>query len=323
MRFQRRAIIAALVLVMAAAITGGTLFLSGDGEPCAPSTPGAPATAKIAFASNRDGNYEIYVMNADGSGQTRLTNLPRAPREAIPLDSPAWSPDGSRIAFVSESNEAAIGGIHVMNADGSCQTKLIDTAHNPAWSPDGSRIAFGSFHDFNYELYWMNADGSGQTRLLDVGEQSHFAWSPDGKRIAFATDRYSCPGTRPCDRNNEIHVMNADGSGLRRLTDNPASDHQPAWSPDGSRSAFSTFRDDPIAGEIYVMNADGSSPTRLTDNPANDFNPAWSPDGSRIAFSSDRDGNYELYWMNADGSGQTRLTDNPADDRLPAWSPAP
>jgi hypothetical protein len=130
--------------------------------------------------------------------------------------------------------------------------------------------------------------------------------------IAFASNR---------DGNWEIYVMNADGSGVTRLTNNPADDRVPSWSPDGRRIAFDSKRDGNY--EIYVMNADGSGQTNLTNNPADDYMPSWSPDGRRIAFDSKRDGNYEIYVMNADGSGVTRLTNNPAFDCCPAWSPAP
>jgi type II secretory pathway pseudopilin PulG len=126
-------------------------------------------------------------------------------------------------------------------------------------------------------------------------------------RIAFISDR---------DGNDEIYVMNADGSGVTRLTNNPAYDGWPAWSPDGRRIAFASNRDG--NPEIYVMNADGSGVTRLTNNPADDWAPSWSPDGRRIIFVSNRDGNYEIYVMNSDGSGVTRLTNNPARDVWPA-----
>ena len=133
-------------------------------------------------------------------------------------------------------------------------------------------------------------------------------------RIAFDSDR---------DGNFEVYVMNTDGSGLTRLTSNPAGDGSPAWSPDGTRIAFVSDRDGNF--EVYVMNADGSGLTRLTDDPASDDSPAWSPDGSRIAFHSDRDGNSEVYVMNADGTGLTRLTNNLNRDGFwgIAWSPAP
>ncbi|HJX61829.1 MAG TPA: hypothetical protein VJ578_04595, partial [Dehalococcoidia bacterium] len=122
------------------------------------------------------------------------------------------------------------------------------------------------------------------------------------------------------DGNAEIYVMNADGSGQTRLTNEPATDNLPSWSPDGSRIAFSSTRDG--NAEVYVMNADGSGQARLTNNPAYDNEAHWSPDGSKIAFSTDRDGNGEIYVMNADGSGQTNLTNDPAGDGSgPTWSP--
>jgi TolB protein len=119
--------------------------------------------------------------------------------------------------------------------------------------------------------------------------------------------------------NNEIYVMNGDGSELINLTNDPSDDDLPAWSPDGTRIVFCTTRDGNY--EIYVMNADGSDKTNLSDNPSEDCSSSWSPDGTKITFASDRDGNNEIYVMNADGSGQTRLTDNPAFDMFPSWAP--
>ncbi len=130
-------------------------------------------------------------------------------------------------------------------------------------------------------------------------------------KIAFVSDR---------DGNFEIYVMNADGSGVTRLTNHRGRDVSPAWSPDGRRIAFASKRDG--NWEIYVMNADGTGVTRLTDHHRGDrTTPAWSPDGRRIAFASNLDGFWEIYVMNADGSGVTRLTDHTEEDRHPAWSP--
>ncbi len=262
------------------------------------------AAGKIAFVSTRDGNHEIYVMNADGSGQTRLTT------DSGRDGNPAWSPDGKRIAFSRDRDDNV--DIYVMNADGSGLTRLTyDAARDqlPAWSPEGTRIAFQAGRDGIGQIYVMNADGSEQNNLTDSPDwEGYPAWSPDG-RIAIASTR---------DRNCDVYVVNADGSGLTRLTTDPADDRYAAWSPDGRRIAFTSDRDGNL--EIYVMNADGTGLTRLTRDPSQDQAPSWSLDGKRIAFTSWRDGNAEIYVMNADGSGLVRLTTNPATDQSPSWS---
>ena len=248
----------------------------------------SPESSRIAFSSNRDGDHEIYVMNADGSGSTQLTNSPGDDW------TPAWSPDGSRIAF--SSNRDGDLDIYVMNADGSGSTQLTNNPGDdwtPRWSPDGSRIAFSSNRDGDLDIFVMNADGSGSTQLTNnPGDDLSPAWSPDGSRIAFSSNR---------DGDLDIFVMNADGSRSIRLTSNPGDDLSPAWSPDGSRIALDSYRDGDW--KIYVMNADGSRSIRLTSNPGDDLSPAWSPDGSRIAFHSYRSGDPEIYVM--------RLNDQP------------
>jgi Tol biopolymer transport system component len=262
---------------------------------------------QIAFTSNRDGNDEIYIMNADGTGVTRLTDNPASDGEV------SWSPDGSKIAFTSVRDGNI--DIYVMNADGTHETRLTNhTAVDqlPCWSPDGSKITFTSTRDGNYEIYVMNADGTNVTRLTnDPATDYRTSWSPDGSKIAFESDR---------TENYEIHVMNSDGTGVTRLTDNPASDGEVSWSPDGSKIAFVSTRDGNY--EIYVMNADGTNVSRLTNNTAIDWSPSWSPDSSKIVFMSERDGNQEIYIINADGSMQTRITSNEVNDKIPSWGGA-
>ena len=267
--------------------------------------------AQIAFCSYDGHDDEIYVMNADGSGRTNVTN------NSAGDSPPAWSPDGGRIAF--RSHDGSDWEIYVMDADGSGQTALTSNSvddYDPAWSPDGSRIAFsshdGSDNGGGYGIGVMNADGSGQTLLTSIYDWSP-TWSPDGSRIAFS---------RSEGGSYDIWVMNADGSGQTNLTSDSEWDGRPAWSPDGSKIAFGSR---PGAyDEIYVMNADGSAQTPLTNNSVRDQYPAWSPDGSRIAFSRWWDGSpSNIYVMNADGSGQTQLTNNPAYDHQPAWCPGP
>ena len=259
-------------------------------------------------ANRQDGATPVAVGGAvEGTVNYQLTDNSAADW------GPAWSPDGSRIAFASD-RDGGDAELHVMNADGSGTVQLTNNSHGdgePAWSPDGSRIAFTSGPD-PWELYVMNADGSGVVQLTN---NSHGdwgpAWSPDGSQIAFTSYR---------DGDPEIYVMNADGSGVVQLTDNSYSSEDPAWSPDGSRIAFTSNRGGNRT-EIYVMNADGSGVVQLTDNSHWDEHPAWSPDGSRIAFSAAADGDWEIHVMNADGSGVVQLTDNSHWDEHPAWSP--
>ncbi len=267
-------------------------------------TPNPVVNGKIAFISLRDAgvsnNWEIYVMNADGSNQINITNNEKSDIQ------PTWSPDGTRIAFAS-TRDILNEDIYVMNADGSNPTRLTTHPQNdkcPAWSPDGSKIAFTSGRDGNFQIYVMNADGSSQTRLThnSAAADSGPAWSPDGARIAFV--RYPTDSTA-----GEIYVMNADGSNEIRLTDTPGRRNEaPVWSPDGSKIAFDSNRTNNT--EIYVMNSDGSSQTALFNNPYTDSGPEWSPDGAKIAFTSNRDGHQAVYVMNADGSNQIGLTSN-------------
>ncbi len=264
-------------------------------------------SSQLAFRTNRDGNWEIYIMNADGSDQTNLTS------NAADDQFPAWSPDGQQIAFDS-NRQKKDNDIFIMNADGSGIRNLTDRHEKdtvPTWSPDGTQIAFVSARKGNWEVFKMGINGGDAVDLSNSSAEDFTpAWSPDGRRILFHSNR---------DGNFEIYVMNADGTNIQRLTNNNADDFAPAWSPDGQHVTFQSNRDGDI--EIYTMNTDGSNVVQLTDNKVDDTNPDWSPDGTQIAFASNRDGNFEVYVMNADGSNQRRITNNPANDSSPTWRP--
>ena len=318
-RRWRAVALVAVILVALLLVTPAFTFGIGDrllaliestpARPEVQSPVWSPDGRRIAFVSRRDGRA-LYVMNADGSGLRIVARVQR-------FATPTWSPDGRRIVFQGWGD----GNVYVVNADGSGQRTLARRGNAPAWSPDGRRIAFA----ITGTLYVVNADGSGHrtlTRLGRDGGVATLAWSPDGRKLLFLLEHPSAPGCGYCFH---LFVLNADGSGLRDLTQGisggfgtPASD--PVWSPDGRMLAFVRLN---TRHGVYVVNADGSGVRNLTPKPRGAVYaaPAWSPDGRKIAFAGERDGNSEIYLMNADGSGQRNLTSDLAYDGDPSWSP--
>ena len=329
-----------VILVAGLLIVLTALFLKGHPKEPGKTTsvPGATAfpvvstntPGRIAFVSERDGNPEIYVMDVDGSNQTRLTHN----FTEIKDDFPNWSPDGRKIAFVS--NRDGNPEIYVMDADGRHQTNLTNNKTGdfyPVWSPDGTKMAFASDRDGYAQLYVMNVDGSDATLIpntqLDSGQYNSFgnsyigislsyshdpgiSWSPDGRQLVYSSERSG---------RSRIYIVElSDGSNSTlSAEDSFGREFDPDWSPDGKKIAF--YSDRGSASQIYLMSTDGSNQTLLTnkEDPAS-ISPSWTADGSKLVFQSERDGSFEIFVINVDGTGLTRLTTNQAQDRNPDWA---
>ena len=271
----------------------------------------SPDGRRIAFVSRRDGNSEVYVMNADGSGKRNLT------RDRASDDYPTWSPDGRRIAFLRGRLTAIrvpgrgvrrryLYHLYVVNADGSGLRRLTRNRRGPG-IPRSAGLVTGRADDLLRALPRQHRrERSAEAPVHTVDRRLVARRAAD--RLRGPQWLYGGAKPGPCcyAAHSDIYVMNADGSGIRKLTHNAAYNAEPAWSPDGRKIAFRSTRNG--NRDIYVMNADGSGKRNLTRNPAQDGRPSWSPDGRRIAFVSNRDGRLEAHVMNADGSGQRSLT---------------
>ncbi len=325
----------------------------------------ATASNLIAFVSTRDDPNpltcgqtgkpacvaNIYVMNPDGSGVTRLTNN-TASNPAVNTD-PNWSPTGTRLAFVS--NRDGNDEIYAMDANGANVTRLTtnNTADgHPAYSSDGNLIAFETNRGGNYQIFTMNTDGSNQQavpKIADAKAQDrHPIWLPGClQRIVFASNRADASSTGT--PNYFVYSVDADGSNLSKMTQQPTSVVPPTGLPAGTNVmddfpaysglpaairqtgpgqcctpavAFDSTRDTQKPGneQVYLMRVDGSRVTRMTFTASSDRRPAPSPDGTQIAFESNRSGQYQIWVMNTDGFGQRSISSGPGNDFQPIWS---
>ena len=294
------------VLGAALALLVSITMGSGPAEATFPGQNG-----KIAFARGGD----VWTMDPDGTDQTNLTNTPSDTQERyLHEDSPAFSPDGTEIAFVREDFDDNSRGraVWVMNADGSGQRRLMDEAlfayvSSPNWSPDGEEVAFFGDAAGGRGIFAARADGSGLREVVsfDGQEYGHLAWSPDGDRFAMVGFGFD---------DNGIYVASADGSGPPERIVRYGEAEQPSWSPDGERIAAADgggqFDDGQQWYDIYAVDPDGSDFTRLTETDEEwtyAMDPAWSPDGGKIAFvykSDDRADLSGVYTMDPDGSDQ-------------------
>lgn len=278
----------------------------------------SPRGRRVAFVSSRDGNEEIYVVRADGSGPTRLSRGGGMDRD------PAFSADGEAVFHWGDRNRPDVPGneprLFRASVAGGEPVRLaeeIPGPRTPAVAPHGGTVLVESYRGgpAGFALVAMDSDGTNVRSLVaDTLDATSAAWLPDGERIVFRSER---------DGNADLYAVGADGSGLTRLTDDPATDGTAPWggpvvSPDGERVAFVSDRNGDR--EIYVMALDGSELARVTRSEAMDSYPTFSPDGDRIAFASDRDGDFDIYTIGVDGSGLARVTDHPASDTDPDWA---
>ncbi len=275
---------------------------------------GSKASTDLVFVSSRDGDYAIFGMAADGSDQHRLTKERGDPSTPAGLQyqvDPAWSPDGTKIAFASERKGSF--DIFVMNADGTGSMRLTSSSADdryPSWSPDGKRIAFARSADGGH-IWVMSADGKGAKRVTDdLAPEDEPAWSPDGSTIAYVR---RTPGTGI----REIWLVGTDGRKRHALTAVQGEATGPSWSPDGVLVGFSANRSGTGFG-IFTIRSDGKKLRSVVAGTDDAVEPAFSPDGKSIAYYA----NGAINVRGSDGR-VVELTDPADNSSSPAWKPTP
>ena len=231
--------------------------------------------SKIAFAANKDGERELYVMDPDGSNVKRITNN-TVPGHAPTEKNPSWSADGSKLMYISDPEFHGWMSIFITDIEGKKHKRITGKPRSKdasTWgahiSPDGSKAAFVSKRTSNWELYVINTDGTGIRNISNSNEDEDSpSWSPDSKRIVYSADKGG---------KSNIYIINADGSNKRKITDSGSS-WTPSLSTDGKQIAF--ISDD----DIYIMSIDGSSKKRITKTSKEEKTPSWSPDGKMLAY---------------------------------------
>lgn len=286
----------------------------GDGDvidPPTSETTQSLSTSKIAFASYRAGNEEIYSCNADGTGVTRLTNAPGSDTQ------PAWSPDGTHIAFISDR----VGGspeVYVMNADGTNVVRRTFNggwAQNPTWSPDGTTLAYSAVSNGSANIWKVGAfSGSASLAIEKPGWDDQPSWSPDGTKIALASD------WQAYDFVQDIYTATPSGANWTMVVGGNIFDHidylYPAYSPNGAKLAVTISNSqswDDYVTSIGVANASGGALTTIATGAAAWTKTSWSPDGTKLAYTANGD---TIKWVAADGSSSGTIITNAYS---PSW----
>jgi TolB protein len=268
------------------------------------------SSTEIAFVSDRSGNKEIYVMEADGSAARKAT----ANRSINNF--PNWSPDGQAIVYTSYrqgnkpllflSSRGALRPGRLLASDGRSQYRGV-------FDPIGERLAVVLSNDGASEIASVRTDGKDLRRLTRSGSiEVSPSWSPDGRRIVFVSDRTGAP---------QLYLMGAGGGDAQRLTFNGAYNTNPAWSPDGLWIAYETRVDGQF--DIWLIDPEGKVNVPLVTNERSDEAPSWAPNSRHLVFSSTRRGRADLYMIDRDGSNLRRLTGDAGNNTAPSWGPFP
>lgn len=314
----RRLLVSVVALLVAVAgFAGLVVAFRAQERPQA----GAVTNGKIAFVAFDGSTWQIYSAEPDGTALAQLTHV----ADPVMVGEPAWSPDGSRLAYVVQGSDpnGTTGGsdIWIMNADGTDAHAVTDglgSSWGPAWSPDGSDIAFTRGSD----IYLMDADGIHATNITSdpddpPGARFEPTWSPDGEHIAFVG--------RGGD--DDLYLMRSDGTDVRLLFSGPGYQRELAWSPSGSTIAFANVTEESGTdiGRFTLIDQTGTVVGRLSDLPPMAQAPTWSPDGRLIAFMANVAGSEReaIYLMNADGTDLRQVPGLPINASFPAWQPIP
>lgn len=316
MAHKRVALIPVLLLMLAAGASAAQMAPAGQGGEASttmylPLIMNSACPPDIAFASQRDGNFEIYTLDPCSLALRRVT------QHSANDVRPAW---GGTNVLAWASDRYGNWEIVRSNVDGSDFRRLTSHGaidYDPTWSPDGLLMAFSSDRSGNMDIWRMDAeqgDVRGVIRLTsEAASDRQPAWSPDGRRIAYTSDQ---AGT------DDIWLMQPDGSNKTRLTTMGSSQERfAAWSPDSQWVLFTTDRDG--GWQQFAIHVTQATLQPVRQNPSLDAQGAWSPDGQHVVFRSTVGGNTDLYWLFFPGTGfgssLLRLTTNAAVDTDPAW----
>lgn len=285
----------------------------------------SPNGNKILFESEVNDIAHLYTMNTDGTNETKITSFTNGTNPTY-TGNGSWSPDGTKIIFISDKAKDGGSTIYTMNADGTNVVRINHNARgesNPKFSPNGNKILFSSEVNDIAHLYTMNTDGTNETKLTNftngtnplwTGEAS---WSPDGTKIIFISGKDS-------DGGSTIYTIKSDGTNLVRISHNARGEANPKFSPNGTKILFESEVND--ISHLYIMNPDGTNETKITNftngtNATYTGNASWSPDGTKIIFIStkDKDGGSTVYTMNSDGTNVVRINHNARGEWNPSW----